>query len=122
MGCNNLVAAKDQPSVTKIITADGIETWQIEILNKGDIVPQHSHAYEHATLIARGSIRAWKEGTLLGEFTAPNHIIIAANTKHTFETLEDNVLIYCVHNIERNDEIEVAEEHQILGEEPCLLA
>lgn len=121
MGCNTLIAAKNQPSVTKIITADGVETWQIEVFDKGDIIPQHAHTYEHATLLARGSIRAWKEDQLLGDFTAPTHIIIAANTKHNFQTLEDNVLLYCVHNASRKGEIEIDEENQIVGK-LCLSA
>lgn len=121
MGCNVLEASKNQPSVVEVFTSDGVGTMQIEVPDAGSLIPQHSHEYEHITLIAKGSIRAWKDGEYLGEFNAPSRIIVPAHSKHTFETLVDDVLLYCIHNVERSGKIEIAEEHQIVGEKPCHL-
>ena len=120
MGCDILKASKNQPSVVEIFTSDGVSSMQIQVPDAGSLIPQHSHEYEHITLLAQGKIRAWKDGKYLGEFKAPAHLVIPANSKHTFETLVDDVLLYCIHNVERTGKIDVKEEHQIVGKKLCL--
>lgn len=58
-------------------------------------------------------MRAWKDGVLLGDFTAPHFIFIPAHTKHRFQTLEDGTIMWCIHNISRTGAVEIAEEHQL---------
>lgn len=79
----------------------------------GSVIPQHSHTYEHNTFLATGSLLAWCDGVFMGEFHAPCAILIKAECKHTFETLEDNTLIYCIHNIAHSGDVDVHELHEL---------
>jgi hypothetical protein len=36
--------------------------------------------------------------------------------KHTFESLEDDTILYCIHNLMRSEIVELLEEHQIVGD------
>ena len=65
--------------------------------DSGTIIPQHAHAYDHTSMLAKGSIRAWADDVLLGEFEAPYPMFIRAHVKHTFMSLENDTLIYCIH-------------------------
>lgn len=83
--------------------ADGVWIKQMLIPKPYDIVPQHSHTYDHISLLAKGSIRAWKDGEFYGDFTAPEGIFIAAGVKHIFQALEPETIIYCIHNTHGED-------------------
>lgn len=107
----------NQPTQIDFAEADGIFIKQIVFGEKDSLVPQHSHTYDHVSMLAVGSVRAWKDGVLLGEFKAPRSIHIDAGTKHLFQTLEPNTIIYCIHNVSRTGIPEVMEEHQIVSEE-----
>lgn len=124
MGCNTLKRADEQPvGGVEYSTADGVNIMQITVPLKDTIVPQHSHEYDHTTLLTNGKIKIWQESERIGSMTirkAPDMIYIKAGVKHTFQTLEDNTILYCIHNISRNGIVEVKEEHQIVGDEPCL--
>jgi quercetin dioxygenase-like cupin family protein len=96
--------------------ADGIFVLQLPIIKAGTEVPQHAHAHEHMSMLARGAVQVWKDGVFMGDFHAPDGIVIAAHCKHKFLSLEDNTLIYCIHNVSRTGEIEVAAEHQLEGD------
>ncbi len=100
-----------QPDSVEIRIFDGIFVKSIVIKHKNVLVPQHSHTYDHASFLATGSIRVWKDGVLLGDFVAPTSLIIPARTKHKFLSLEDNTTIYCIHNIKDAEDVDVAEEH-----------
>ena len=108
------VAAGRQPIVTHR-RADGVEVVQIEIPDAGTLTPQHSHAYEHMTFLARGTVRVSRDGAEPREYRAPDAITIPARAKHLFETLTPSVLLLCIHNTARAGVIEVVEEHQIVG-------
>jgi quercetin dioxygenase-like cupin family protein len=106
-----------QPDVTKFrAEADGIEVWHTLIHKAGTYVPQHAHPHPHLTVIGAGGMRAWLDGAELGDFFAPSAIYIPAGTKHLFLTLADNTALDCIHNVSRRGHIEVAEEHQIVGD------
>jgi quercetin dioxygenase-like cupin family protein len=107
-----LSALADQPTVTEF-TADGLFVAHIEIAKVGTVVPQHSHRYEHLTFLAKGSVRVARDGFAARDLVAPATITVAANTKHLFETLTDDVLLLCIHNTTRSGTVEVIEEHQI---------
>lgn len=79
----------------------------------GTLIPQHAHIYPHTTMIAKGRLRVWKEGTLLGDFEAPRPIYIEAGAKHTLLALEDDTLAYCIHNVARTGAVEIHAEHQL---------
>lgn len=95
--------------------ADGVFVKQMHIKKAGSFVPQHSHTYDHLSMLAKGAVKVTVDGKLIGEFHAPAGINIAANTKHLFQTLKDDTIIYCIHNVSRMGEVEIHEEHQIVG-------
>lgn len=82
---------------------------KIIIKDKESIVPQHSHTTDHTTLVESGAVEAWKEEEYLGIFEAPAKIFIAAEVKHTFKTLQDNTVLYCIHD----KEPKILEEHHL---------
>lgn len=86
---------------------DGIFIKQMLMKVVGTFVPQHSHIYEHASMLAAGSVRVWQDGILMGDFIAPIPINIPANVMHTFMSLEPNTVIYCIHNIERTGAVDI---------------
>lgn len=89
---------------------DGIFIKQMHMINKGVYVPQHSHKYEHASMLARGSVRCWKDDILVGDFKAPIPINVQAGCKHTFMSLEPDTILYCIHRTDRVGGVEIAEE------------
>lgn len=104
-----------QPFGIEIFTADGVFIKEMRIPKARTLVPQHSHAYDHTSMLARGSIRMWRDGAYCGEKVAPCGIFIAAGVKHSFLSLEDDTIIYCVHNLHGSEAVEVVEEHEIVG-------
>ena len=77
---------------------DGVFIMQHVFPKAGDTAPQHSHEYDHTSMLATGSLTVWCDGELVGDYIAPTGINILAGTKHLFKALEDNTTIYCVHN------------------------
>jgi quercetin dioxygenase-like cupin family protein len=120
-GCNKVVYKDElQPEYVEHYTADNVYIMQINIPKKDSLVPQHSHAYDHMTILAKGSVRIWEDGVDKGIRTAPSSIFIKAGVKHTFCTFEDDTLLYCIHNISRTGKVEIAEEHLLDREKLCL--
>lgn len=93
--------------------ADGIAIKQMYIPERGIRVPQHSHTYDHTSMLARGKVALYANGVYGGVFRAPCGILIKAGVMHEFMALEDETIIYCIHNVSRHGKIEVAEEHQL---------
>lgn len=92
------------------IVQDDIYIKQMVLDRAGIYVPQHSHKYDHASMLASGSIRVWCDDVLVGDFNAPCPISIKAGTKHTFQSLEPSV-VYCIHNISHASSVEIESEH-----------
>jgi len=86
---------------------DNIFIKQMLLKRIGTFVPQHSHSYEHASMLAYGSVRVWQNDELVGDFKAPVPINIPAGVKHTFMNLEPNTVVYCIHNIERTGVVDI---------------
>ena len=63
------------------------------------VISQHVHVHDHVTLVSRGTVEAWKDGELMGEFVAPAIIKIPAGAKHAFKALTDDVSLCCLHNL-----------------------
>lgn len=98
-----------QPYGTEHYTADGVAIKQMIVEDAGSLVPQHSHAYDHTTLIASGAFRIWADTRLLGDFVAPSHVFIKAQTFHKLLSLVPHSVAYCIHNVARTGGIELAE-------------
>ena len=91
----------------EIYTVDDVFMKQMPFLKAGYIVKQHSHDYDHGTLVACGAVRVWVDEKFVGDFYAPTCITIEAGKLHTIMSLEDNTLAYCIHNVMRNGEVEI---------------
>lgn len=103
---------EDQAIETDMLVADDVFAKSILVPKEDTYVPQHSHRYDHATLVAHGAVDVWVNGEYRGIFKAPEIIMIQAGTKHLFRTLEDDTVIVCIHNASRPDVAAVVEEHR----------
>jgi quercetin dioxygenase-like cupin family protein len=112
MSCDACELCVEQPPDWEHLSVDGIAIKQMYLKQAGTMVPQHAHRYDHTSMLATGSIRMWKEGQFIADFTAPCPIFIKRGIKHTFQSLEDHTLIYCIHNASRLGRIEIVAEHQ----------
>jgi len=64
----------------------------------GDQEPEHSHPFDHHTVLFKGRALFHVEGKLK-EFVAPAMVFIAANAKHQITALEDDTQAACIHFI-----------------------
>lgn len=103
----------EQPDSVEFHLADDVFIKSGSFSKENTVIPQHSHEYDHTSFIARGSVRAWCEDEYLGVFNAPCSIFIKAHAKHTFQTLEPETLILCIHNISRNGLVDIHELHEL---------
>jgi hypothetical protein len=106
--------SEHQPVVTDIKLTDDLFIKTMQIADVGTLIPQHSHKYDHVSLLAHGSVRVQANGEMLGDYHAPAGILIRSGVKHTFLTLTDGVVIACIHALHGTADIEVEEEHQIV--------
>lgn len=104
----------DQPKQTNIYLCEGLFVKHM-IFDEGTYIPQHSHETDHLSVIATGAVRAWREGTLLGDFQAPAAVLIKARTKHTFMALQPHTTVLCVHRVDDGDDPMIHEEHHFEG-------
>lgn len=105
-----------QPVGRDFALADGIAIKQMALPAAGMLVPQHSHRYDHTSMLAVGAVQVWADNQDLGRFDAPCPIFIKAGVKHTVLSLEANTVIYCIHRVDRTGSIEVLEEHHLVKE------
>ena len=63
------------------------------------VLSQHVHTHDHITLVSHGTVEAWQDGELLGQYKAPAVIKIPAGKKHAFTAVTDNVMLCCLHNL-----------------------
>lgn len=114
-----LVPHPNQPFGITVQTEDGVTLMQMHIPKTGTYVPQHAHSYAHLSMLVKGKVSAWAGGNYLGDFEAPHAFHIGARVKHTFLSLEDGTELWCVHNTSRSGEIEIHEEHHLVGSDQC---
>lgn len=108
--------ALEQPPVVEFSTADEVFIKQMLIAKAGTYIPQHSHLYDHTSMLAVGAIKVWEDGVLTGEHVAPKPLLIKKGVKHTFQALVDGTLVYCIHNLSHSGVVEILAEHQLVGE------
>lgn len=112
-GCNGCTSCDvEQPPEGIEFRANNIFVKQLLIARKDTLIPQHAHAYDHMSMLATGAVRVWKDGVLDRDYQAPAGIFIGAGIKHTFQSLEDATIIYCVHAVAGDGDVEIAAEHQ----------
>ena len=88
--------------ITHIGACHNIFIRQMHFVNKGDHEVQHTHAFDHITLLARGSLTVECNGKQT-TFSAPHMIYIKAEYAHGMTALEDNTLAYCIHSMTKSD-------------------
>jgi quercetin dioxygenase-like cupin family protein len=99
----------EQPQQTDIRLMSATFVKEIRVALANTALPQHSHAYDHVSVIVRGAVRLFRDQVHIGDFRAPWAVLIPAHTKHLFVTLADDTAILCVHD----GEMEFDEEHEL---------
>lgn len=66
----------------------------------GTRVSQHTHEYDHATLVGSGAARLYVDGVHEGDYVAGQAIPVRAGKYHAFQSLAPNTRLTCVHNAE----------------------
>lgn len=111
----------DIPIETQIFEADGLYIKQIAVPKKGTILGQHAHQLSHISLLASGSVRLrrghWTAAVVEDgeEYHAPTGIPIPAGELHSFETLTDGVVLYCVHSLASGEALRILALHGIIA-------
>lgn len=105
--------ACEQPALWEHTSVDGVFIKQMLLKDAGTMVPQHAHEYDHTSMVAAGSVRVWIDGELAGDYAAPRPLFIKARAKHTFQSLQPQTLIYCIHNVKRTGRVQIHAEHQL---------
>ncbi len=67
-----------------------------QTLQAGYAVDKHSHAYDHFSILARGSAMVEVDGDLM-HVAAPAVLEIKAGQKHRIQALTD-IVWFCIHN------------------------
>lgn len=108
------VHAVEQPEPW-LVKVDGIAINQIYLAKTGMIAAKHVHDYSHHTMLAHGSIRVWIDGQQCEDIKAPRPIFVEAGRQHSFQALEDETVLYCIHNLHGADEIDIVAEVRVKG-------
>lgn len=108
----------EQP-VQKSLQFDKDFAFNVMVVAKaGTFLPQHSHPFEHTTLVPFGGVRLWRGIGVDGEFKdhdGPCKITIPAGIEHTFMTKADNTVLICVNRLDENGNAIILREHQLPG-------
>jgi quercetin dioxygenase-like cupin family protein len=96
---NNPEYKKTELSYVEFAEVDDIWVRAYTVEKAKSVITQHAHVHDHITLVSSGSVEAWQDGEVLGEYHAPAVIKILAGKKHAFTALTDNVVLCCLHNL-----------------------
>lgn len=111
---------EQQPYGIEVHECDGLFLKQMFIPKRMTFVPQHSHVWDHLSMLVRGGVRVWEvaddEHRAPVEYFAPKGILIKAGVKHLFLSLVDDTEIWCVHNLHGAAAVKILEEHQLVDE------
>lgn len=93
------------PYKTEMAIADNVLVYMHYFLKKGEEMGDHSHVFDHITLLARGSVNMVHDNGSK-EYHAPALIITPKGIKHRFTALEDQCLLCCIHAIRDGDDVD----------------
>jgi quercetin dioxygenase-like cupin family protein len=109
--------AERQPTTDLTLYA-GIYLKQWMVPDRGTLLPQHAHDFDHISFVVSGVVRIWAGDELLGDYAGPRAVKIAAGVFHRFLTLSDGVTIACIHNADRAEgDPPIAAEYQMTLED-----
>jgi quercetin dioxygenase-like cupin family protein len=92
------------PSI-RIGCVANLYTRMMKFQKAGDVEFGHTHAFDHLTLLASGSLKVIVEGVAT-EFKAPQMIYIHKDKEHELIALEDNTVAYCIHALRDGNEVD----------------
>lgn len=69
------------------------------VINRGELVKQHTHDHDHATYCGAGSARVWVDGKWMQDVKAGHAVPILMGQEHCFQALEDGTRLACVHDV-----------------------
>lgn len=89
--------------------------------NVGDIEYGHTHAFDHLTLLAKGSLKVTIDGheTL---FDAPQMIFIKKDLEHQLEATKPNTVAYCIHALRDKNVSDDILDPDMLPDHPTLVS
>jgi len=89
----------------KIGCVSNLYSRMMHFKNAGDTEHNHTHSFDHLTLLAAGSVKCVVDDkeTI---FKAPHMIFICKDKMHAFTALEDNTVAYCIHPMRIGERIE----------------
>lgn len=88
----------------------------------GDVEYGHTHAFDHLTLLASGSLKVTVEGQET-VFNAPYMIYIKADKRHELMALTDETVAYCIHALRDKDTGDILDPSMIpAGVDPLSMA
>lgn len=115
------IGEDERPNEIMIFEADDLYVKQIVVPHRGTLLGQHAHQLSHLSLLARGAVRL-RRGHLASavmvegqEYHAPIGIHIPAGELHSFETLTDDVLLYCIHALGSPEALKVLAQHGLIA-------
>lgn len=109
------VPLPEQPIETNLSLTDNLFVKWYNVQKSGSVIPQHAHAFDHITVVARGGITVSQDGVFKGAYPAPTSFVVPANALHTFVTFQDDTILLCVHHVGPDGEPDRVQEHQIVG-------
>jgi hypothetical protein len=89
----------------KIGCVSNLYSRMMHFKNAGDTEHNHTHSFDHLTLLAVGSVKCEVNGVET-MFKAPHMIFIHKDKMHAFTALEDNTVAYCIHPMRIGERIE----------------
>lgn len=103
--------AKIHPKLLELISGnhDTLYCKEMTLKNKGNIVVQHKHKFDHLSILQKGSAKV-TNGKETEYLYAPASIVIKAHEHHSVEALEDDTVWDCIHSVgdlRDEDEIDV---------------
>jgi hypothetical protein len=101
----------NSPSVTIGCVAN-LYSRMMHFKNAGDTEVGHTHAFDHLTLLASGSIRLIVEGKV-SDFKAPHMIYIHKDKIHEVIALENNTVAYCIHALRDQETSDILDPNMI---------
>jgi hypothetical protein len=102
-------ATPEGPNI-RISCLSNVYVRQMHYTKAGIIEVGHKHPYDHATLLATGTLKVQlydsetKELFEPVEYKAPAMILIKKDFAHKLTSMEDNTIAYCVHALRDENE------------------
>ena len=90
---------------TSITCVANVFTRQMIFKKIGDKETEHTHCFDHTTLLTNGSLKVIVKGKE-SIYKAPFMIYINKDVEHELIALEDNTIAYCIHALRDGEKVE----------------